>query len=99
MAASSTHTCARMYAPLVQFLFLPRVLSIRPRISWMFIPSTHATTHLCRNPATVQYVIAKSEQGEYGVDSPYVDGTFSDDVTGGWWADTPAHMSHACTWL
>jgi hypothetical protein len=35
-----------------------------------------------RNPAAVQYVIAKSEQGEYGVDSPYVDGTFSDDVTG-----------------
>ena len=47
----------------------------------------------------MQYVIAKSEQGEYGVDSPYVDGTFRDDVTGGWWADTPAHMSHACTWL
>ena len=35
-----------------------------------------------RNPAAVQYVIAKSEQGPYGVDSPYVDGTFSDDITG-----------------
>ncbi len=35
-----------------------------------------------RNPAAVQYAIAKSEQGPYGVDSPYVDGTFSDDVMG-----------------
>lgn len=37
---------------------------------------------MARNPAVVQYVIAKSEEGPYGVDSPYVDGTFSDDVSG-----------------
>lgn len=37
---------------------------------------------LVRNPATVEYVISQSEFGPYGVDSPYVDGTFSDDVTG-----------------
>jgi hypothetical protein len=43
-----------------------------------------------RNPAAIEYVIAKSEQGPYGTDSPYVDGTFSDDITG-----IPAEHSHA----
>lgn len=34
------------------------------------------------NPAAVKYVLQNSEQGPLGVDSPYVDGTFLDDVTG-----------------
>lgn len=34
------------------------------------------------NPAAVQYVLKASEAGKLGTDSPFVDGTFLDDVTG-----------------
>ena len=44
--------------------------------------SLHSWCALRRNPATVKYVLLESEQGNLGTASPYVDGTFLDDVTG-----------------
>lgn len=42
--------------------------------------ASHHVTGLCilsySNPLTVEFVLQHSEMGPYGVDSPYVDGTF-----------------------